>query len=288
MQGRTIQIFLPFGSPTGIKIAEITNRTVQAVYIPRNKLNESSNRSEVMNVGVYFLFGQDEDGARPRVYIGEAENCFERLKQHNREKDFWEAAIIFITNNNQNQFTKTDVKFLERLSFEKAIEINRYKIDQTIPAKSFVPEWRKFDLYDIFETMKILISTLGYPLFDGLRKTKETDNAETLKDNIFYCRGKGLEAKGEYSEEGFVVFEGSHMSKDTTKSIHKNLVKKRAELIKDEIVVLEQGKYIFKKDYLFNLPSPAAGVVLGRSANGWTEWKNVEGKTLDEVRRKNE
>jgi len=25
--------------------------------------------------------------------------------------------------------------------------------------------------------------------------------------------------------------------------------------------------------------------VLGRSANGWIEWKNGEGKTLDETRR---
>jgi len=35
-KGRTIQIFLPFGSPRGIKIAEITNRTVQATYQEMN------------------------------------------------------------------------------------------------------------------------------------------------------------------------------------------------------------------------------------------------------------
>ncbi|MFD2212378.1 hypothetical protein [Metabacillus endolithicus] len=71
MSGRTIQIFLPFGSPRGIKIAEITNRTVQAILIPRNKIDEAGQRSEVKNVGVYFLFGQDEDDANPKVYIGE-------------------------------------------------------------------------------------------------------------------------------------------------------------------------------------------------------------------------
>ncbi|MFT9850216.1 GIY-YIG nuclease family protein [Aneurinibacillus sp. REN35] len=285
MQGRTIQIFLPFGSPTGIKIAEITNRTVQAVFIPRNKLNEASKRPEVMNVGLYFLFGQEEDEATLKAYIGEAENCFERLKQHNREKDFWEVAIIIVNNNNQNQFTKTDVKFLERLSFEKAQEVNRYKLDQTIPVSSFVPEWRKYDLIDIFETLKVLLSTFGYPILDELRKTKETTEEEE-KNNIFYCRGKGLEAKGEYSEEGFVVFKGSQMSKSNSKSIHSYLITIREGLIQDKIVSLCEEKYLFQKDYLFTSPSRAAAIVLGRNANGWIEWKNGEGLTLDTIKRK--
>ncbi len=41
----------------------------------------------------------------------------------------------------------------------------------------------------------------------------------------------------------------------------------------------------FTSDYIFNSPSAAAGVVLGRNANGWIEWKNEDGKTLDELKR---
>ena len=280
MKGRTIQIFLPFGSPGGIKIAEITNRTVQAIYIPRNQLSEAQKRDEVSNVGLYFLFGQSDEDATPQVYIGEAENCYERLKQHNKEKDFWDAAVVVVTNNNQNQFTKTDVKFLENLSFEKANELKRYKLNQTVPTKSFVPEWRTYDLYDIFDTMKILLATLGFPIFDEIRKAKEA------KD-IFYCKGKGLVSKGEYTEEGFVVFAGSEMAMETYNTIHNYLQTKRAALISGQVVVASGEKYLFEKDYLFPSPSQAAGVVLGRSANGWIEWKNKEGKTLDEMKRKN-
>ena len=39
---------------------------------------------------------------------------------------------------------------------------------------------------------------------------------------------------------------------------------------------------IFVKDYLFSSPSAAAAVVLGRSANGLTEWKLKNGTTLKE------
>ena len=40
---------------------------------------------------------------------------------------------------------------------------------------------------------------------------------------------------------------------------------------------------IFSEDYLFGSSSTAASVVLGRQANGWTEWKNKEGKTIDKL-----
>jgi hypothetical protein len=43
--------------------------------------------------------------------------------------------------------------------------------------------------------------------------------------------------------------------------------------------------YQFVEDFIFRSPSAAAAAVLGRSANGWTEWKNKEGKTIDEIYR---
>jgi len=55
---QSILIFLPDGSPRSVKIAEITNRVVKAVLIPRNKLDYIGERDEVKNVGLYFLFGK--------------------------------------------------------------------------------------------------------------------------------------------------------------------------------------------------------------------------------------
>ena len=42
---------------------------------------------------------------------------------------------------------------------------------------------------------------------------------------------------------------------------------------------------VFTRDYLFTSPSMAAMAVMGRSANGWIEWKAANGKTLDEAKR---
>ena len=62
--GKTIQIFLPDGNPRSIKIAEITSRTVQAILIPRSKLDYILTREELSNVGVYFLIGNPEEDAK--------------------------------------------------------------------------------------------------------------------------------------------------------------------------------------------------------------------------------
>jgi len=48
--GKTIQIYCPSGEPRGVRIAEITTRIVQAVVVPRAKLEEALNRPELAGV----------------------------------------------------------------------------------------------------------------------------------------------------------------------------------------------------------------------------------------------
>jgi hypothetical protein len=47
----------------------------------------------------------------------------------------------------------------------------------------------------------------------------------------------------------------------------------------------EGNALIVVKDLLVSNPSKAAALLMGRSANGWTEWKTKDGKTLDAVKR---
>jgi len=42
---------------------------------------------------------------------------------------------------------------------------------------------------------------------------------------------------------------------------------------------------VVSKNLLFPNPSKAAAMLMGRSANGWTEWKTRDGRTLDAVKR---
>ena len=275
---QTIQIFLPDGSPRSVKIAEITNRVVQAVFIPRNKIDYIATRNEIKNVGIYFLFGSSEDSNKAQVYIGEAEDCLTRIKQHNREKDFWNYAIAITSK--INTLTKSHVKFLEHHSVKIAQEVNRYStMNSTIPSKPFITESMEADLLDSFETIKILLSTLGYPIFDSINK-KTIQKSELLS-----ITGK-LKAEGDLIEDGFVVFKGSEVKKSTSPSCHDFLIKTRNKFLEDGILIDKGDKYEFTEDYVFSSPSTAGGVVLGRNVNGWLTWKDKKGKTLDEIKRK--
>ena len=276
---QTIQIFLPDGSPRSVKIAEITNRVVKAILVPRNKLDYIATRNELNNVGIYFLFGESADKAKPIVYIGEAEDCLDRLKQHNRTKEFWNYAVAMVSK--INAFTKSHAKYLEHVAIDQAKDSNRYETEnQTAPGKPFVTESMEADLLDSFDTIKILLSTLGFPVYDKVGKEQITSK------ELLILNGRNVNAEGDLIDDGFVVFKGSQAKKETVPSCHEYLINLRLKLLKDQIIIEKNDNYEFAQDYVFNSPSTAGGVVLGRSTNGWTKWKNKSGKTLDELKRK--
>ena len=275
--GKTIQIFLPDGNPRSIKIAEITSRTVQAVLIPRSKLDEAALRSELSNVGVYYLFGPVEDEVKPLVYVGEAEDCLVRLKQHNKNKDFWTHALVIVSRT--QYFTKTHVKYLESFSYKEVQSVGRFRLENsTIPPQPYISESMEADLMDNFETLKVLISTLGYPLFDQIKKP--------VKKEVLVCKGKEALAEGEYTEDGLIVFAGSTCNLKETKTAGNWVIGMRDGLLESGTLIEDGGVLRFTSDHIFSSPSAAACVVLARRSNGWIEWKYKDGKTLDEVKRK--
>lgn len=275
---KTIQIFLPDGNPRSVRIAEITSRTVRAVEVPRTKLDVAASREEVRHVGVYFLFGEDEEAAKPRVYIGESEDCHKRLLQHHQGKDFWTRAIA-VTSKTQ-RFDKAQARWLEWFAVLEAARIGRFTVENKVdPSEPYITEPVKADLLDTFGTVRILIATLGFPLFEE----KAQPDAER---EIFFCSGRGVEGRGEYVEDGFLVLRGSQAAKTETKSAQGGWVSRvRERLLSGSVLVNDGDAYVFSEDHLFGTPSAAAVAVLGRNANGWVAWKDGQGRTLDELKR---
>lgn len=276
---QTIQIFLPDGNPRGIKIAEITNRTIKAILFPRNQFEAILQRPELANVGFYFLFGVADNG-HEMAYIGEAEDCAERLKQHQRNKDFWNYAVVIISQT--HAFTKTHVKYLEYVAIKKASETGRYDLDNSaIPNRPHITESMEADAEDCFEIAKVLLSTLGFPLFDSVAR----EVVASTPVDVYKLKGNGVEAEGSLVDDGFVVFKDSKVKATTVPSCHDYLINMRNELIQSGILVEDGEAYRFTEDYVFSSPSTAGGVILGRSTNGWTKWRTINGKTLDEMKR---
>lgn len=92
-------------------------------------------------------------------------------------------------------------------------------------------------------------------------------------------------AEGDMLDDGFVVFKDSTANKEESPSATSWVTETRKKLRESKILV-ENGNILkFTEDYIFGSPSTAAAAVLGRQANGWTEWKNKVGKTIDELYR---
>ncbi|WP_321417171.1 GIY-YIG nuclease family protein [uncultured Methanomethylovorans sp.] len=276
--GRTISIYLPDANPQGIKICEFFDSIVKAVSIPRAKLDDGLRRLELEQPGVYFLIGEKDEVGKPQVYVGESEILTIRLSDHHKKKDFWNQAICFVSE--KNNLNKAHIKYLENHACEQAKLINKCTLENNnTPTKSSLTDQDRDFVLRFFDELKIIMATLGYPIFEQTKKSKK---------HMYSCKSKDADAVGEYTEEGFIVNKGSKSNVTETASIHQSVSSFRANLVEKGILKEENGVYVFQEDFTFSSPSTAAAVVLGRSANGWTSWKDKDDKTLDEVVRQKE
>ena len=69
-------------------------------------------------------------------------------------------------------------------------------------------------------------------------------------------------------------------------SMSEPVLRLRQALIDKGVLVSHEEQLAFTTDYIFSSPSSAAMIVMGRPANGLTEWKLENGKTLKEVEEK--
>lgn len=274
--GKTIKIFLIDGEPNGRMSCELSNWSGKAYKIPRIKVKECSDRDDLTSTGVYLLFGKDDSG-KDQVYIGEAESILKRLNQQLSQKDFWNEAIVFISKD--ENLNKAHIKYLENRMHDIAKSAGRYTVDNSIiPTQSSISESDRAEMEEFIDYIKLLVNTLGHKVFDEKREFRPKQKQESF----FIKAARGAEGQGELTSDGFVVFKSSKAAATFVNSITPNFVALRQKLI-DEGVLVDRGEHFeFSDDYIFSSPSTAAAIVMGRNANGLTEWKTKNGKTLKE------
>lgn len=271
MQPTTIKLFLTTGDATGMRTAELSNWTGQAVAGPRTELFALLNRAEVNRPGVYFLLGSDE-GGDPLLYIGEAENVRDRLPRH-KNKDFWTHAIVF--SSKDNNLTKAHIRYLEAALIERAEAIGMATLTNSQGGQSSLPESDRADMQVFMEKMVQLLPILGCSAFNESQAVKD-------QTTLLCCKGKA-QAKGYRTTAGFVVLKGSTATLKTTPSCPAGTLKLREKLVNKEVLAAEEEAYRFTRDTTFSSPSYAASVVRGSSSNGLIEWKTSDGRNLKQT-----
>ncbi len=271
-KGFSIRIFLPAGSD-GLRIVEKSNWTGLGVMCPRAVFSSAKSRPEFSKTGVYLLVGPPaDDGGLPLVYIGEGDPVWSRLEQHMAKKDFW-TSLIFFSSKDEN-LNKAHAKYLEARLLQLARDAKRCDLDNANqPVLPSLSEADGADADTFLNEMLLCLPVLGLSIF-------EAPTGLPPQAKLLYLTAKGLEAQGYESRDGFVVLAGSRASGTEAPSIHRYLSQLRRGLAQNGVLSQEGSHFSLSQDYEFSCPSTAAGVMLGRSANGREMWRDDQGKTL--------
>lgn len=273
---KTIQMYIFDGNPNGRIMCELSNWNGRIYKISRNEISDFANREDSENTGVYFLLGKDENNG-DTIYIGEAEKILTRIKQHLKDTEYWNDCIAVISKD--NLLNKAHVKYLENKFHSLAKTAGRSTVvNSTIPTCSSISEYDEAMLQEFISNTKLLINTLGYKVFDLIEDTSVKLNQN---QSYFYIKAaRGAEATGIIVSDGFAVLKGSIIASSITKSMSTSLCNLRNLLLNKGII---NADFCFEQNYTFTSPSLAAAVVMGRNANGRTEWKTTDKKTLKEI-----
>lgn len=273
----SLHIFVADGDPDGLRIVERSNWVGKALMFPRSIFPGIKQRAEFSQTGVYLLLGPRDDGDGEQLYIGEGDPVKPRLDSHYANKDFWNRAVFFISTG--SPLNKAHVQFLEARLIALANEAKRLPLEnRNQPAESNLSEADHAYMEVFLEHLLGMLPVLGINAFEQPKRV--TNNSQ--RDNLF-IDAKGIQAKGYESSQGFIVISGSQaiLEEQPSAATHaRGAVELRAELKERGVIKVEGSALVFTQDFSFSSPSTAASVILGRAANGRTEWKDKQGRVL--------
>ena len=271
---KKLEIIYHNGQPDGIRSIRRHLSTMTTYVVPRPLLSEAKKLSGVNRPGIYYLISENDDNRIAQIYIGQTRNGVVRLDDHNRSKDFWNKAIMFLADN--KTFSLDMISGLESYAIGKAHDSKRYKVENSVNPKYEIDEYDFPLIEEVYEEIKFIMATQGYKMDDSTAQLNIANALRTTRNGVL--------AYGVYHGEQFEVLAGSEI--DMSRKCHSpKMEMQRQTALTNGDIVFHEGKYKLTVSFSFTSPSSAGMFVLGGSINGWTEWKDKDGKTLDQLYR---
>jgi len=285
--GRSIRIYLADGSPSGLRHVEIANWSGQALACPRSRFSELANWDESKRPGIYFLLEKSTNDYNNLAYIGESEDVFKRLADHDRKKEFWNEVIIF-TSKDEN-LTKGHIKYLEARLVEISKGAERYQLENSNnPTKSSLPRADSAAMEEFIDNIRIVLGSLGHRILESLSApvTKIGSSEDSLIDYNFSFKINKLLASGRVTDDGFLLLKGSQISINSSTSMPSRSSQIKQQLLAEGELEDKQDYYVLMRDKLMSSSSYAASLVSGNSRSGPQSWKTHQGEFLKSIEEK--
>ena len=188
----TIRIYVPEGDPEGIRIIDRLSSNGKFFVFPRNKWNELRERKEFLGAGIYILTGYSEQGTvtdaesldiLPTVYVGQADVVQRRIDQQLKDKDFWDKAIVYVS---ENKINSTHVKWLEYALIKKLNETKRSISDNgNSPSEPTISESERAEIQVLLTEIYQTVPLVGVTAFESSKIiVKKEAQLTDVKDTI--------------------------------------------------------------------------------------------------------
>lgn len=283
MSGKQIKLFLADGTPGGLTTAEITNWTGHVLSARRSDLADLLKRDEAQRTGVYFLLGDDESAVGDtRCYVGEADVVADRLRYHQRDRDFWDRVVVI--SSNDTNLTKSHGRYLESRLISLATQAGRVTLENgTAPPVPALPEADRSDMDYFVSQLQIVLPVLG---INAIRvrsaRLAVAATATNIESPVFRLRQAklGVDAQAQQIDGEFTMLAGSIVVAEwhgvgkaaSTLKAYASYRAQHERLVSDGTIIVEGGRGRVTRDVVFPSPSTAGAVALGRSCNGRREW----------------
>ena len=288
--GKKLTVYMIDGTAYGPRLSEIGNWVGKAIYSPRAAINKIMTRPEFDTPGIYCLKGDPTDDAfDEKIYIGEAEVIKSRLKHHlsDPNRDFKE--IIFFVSKDE-LLTKTQIKYLESRLIQLALEAKTAEIENgNSPSLPTLHEADISDMEYFLDQIRLILPIMGFNFLNpSTVKSIPHEDVNTKGDihETYFIKTRSFQATMIETDHGYIVKKGSEAKKvlsASTTDTYRNL---RRKMLETRILTEKDDRLIFSEDAIFNSPSAASNMVLGRNSNGFTEWVNKHGLTFKDVQDK--
>ncbi|MCH5177766.1 MAG: GIY-YIG nuclease family protein [Prevotellaceae bacterium] len=249
--------------------------------IPRAEITLADSIPNIFGQSALYILLGPTDVEKPLAYIGQTTDFANRKNDHVQKKDFWNTALVFISDN--HQLYGDDVRYLEYLGIKEAQKNGTFKLlNSANPKKPSLPTYRTSDMTSFFSSIRFLCTFYGCGIFENTQQ-KATQKIHT--EHLYFIQATNRPAKGcgfyNEQEKRFTLLKGSILATNVAKSFQMGA--SRDKFIKEHCKT-NKGEIVLLHDVSFDSPSRASNFVLGRPSNGWNDWKDSDGKKLGDRR----
>ena len=284
MSGKHIELFLVDGEPGGITTANVSGWTGHILSGPRTALTRILARDEAHRNGVYLLLGDDPDAIENiACYIGRTEDFSARFRQHDRQKDWWDRAVLI--SSRDDSFNEGHWGYLEARLVEIASTAKRCSLPDNAqtPQPRKLSEAQQSDAEAFLDQVRGILPVLGVNILRSTRRTPERQAPPPDIDSpIFTLTSpkRGVKARARVVGYEFIMLEGSRVvgewsnegSKPSTRNSYRNYRDRHAKLVDDGSIAVEGEIGTLTRDVPFPSPSAAGSIAVGYSCNGRIAW----------------